>query len=300
LGAGFALFVVLALCALWRARVKEAIGRSIGLALAALAVTVALGLILAAVLGWGAPLPMVKVVSVHAAWGLIGWTVLLVVVVAQQVVPMFQVTPLYPAALSKVFAPVLLCILVAWSAATWLEWRAAAALLGIAVAMLALAFSAFTLGLQLRSRRPEADATTVAWRAGMVCLALAAVVGSVGSFAPGVATYYAVLVGVLSMIGFALSVMHGMLYKIVPFLIWLHLQNTVGGRVPHIRRILPEMQARWHVRLQLGSLLLLCLASVWPRWFLHLGAATLAASSVMLGAMLLRACRWTRWRGTDR
>jgi hypothetical protein len=28
-----------------------------------------------------------------------------------------------------------------------------------------------------------------------------------------------------------------MLYKIVPFLLWLHLQRAVGGRVPHARTI---------------------------------------------------------------
>jgi hypothetical protein len=296
LGAGFGLFIVLALRALWRAGAKEAIGRSIGLALAALAVTVALGVSLTAVLGWGLPIPLVEAVALHAAWGLVGWTVLLVVVVAQQVVPMFQVTPLYPAPLSKLFAPALLGLLLAWSAASWLEWRGAAGLLGIAVALLVLGFSAVTLGLQLRSRRPAADATTLAWRAGMVCLALAAVVGSAGSFVPGAAAPYAVLVGVLSVIGFALSVINGMLYKIVPFLIWLHLQNTVGGRVPHIKRILPEPLARWHARLHLASIALLCLAAVWPRVFLYPGAVLSALSGAILGGILLRACRWIGWR----
>jgi hypothetical protein len=296
LAAGFGLFVALALRALWHAAARAAIGRSIGLALIALAVTVALGLTLTAMLGWGAAIPMVKAVTLHAAWGLVGWTVLLVFVVAQQVVPMFQVTPLYPAPLSKLFAPALLGLLLAWSAASWLEWRGAAGLLGIAVALLVLGFSAVTLGLQLRSRRPAADATTLAWRAGMVCLALAAVVGSAGSFVPGAAAPYAVLVGVLSVIGFALSVINGMLYKIVPFLIWLHLQNTVGGRVPHIKRILPEPPARWHARLHLASIALLCLAAVWPRVFLYPGAVLSALSGAILGGILLRACRWIGWR----
>jgi hypothetical protein len=296
LGAGFGLFVVLALRALWCAGVKEPIRRSIGLALVALGVTVVLGLTLAAMLGWAVPIPLVAVVALHAAWGLVGWTVLLVAVVAQQVVPMFQVTPLYPAPLSKLFAPALLGVLVAWSAASWVEWREAAGLLGIAVALLVLGFSAVTLGLQLRSRRPAADATTLAWRVGMLCLALAAVGGSAGSFVLRPAANYSVLVGVLSVIGFALSVIHGMLYKIVPFLIWLHLQSTVGGRVPHIKRILPDAPARWHARLHLASIALLCLAALWPRMFLYPGAAALAVSSAVLAVILLRACRWIGWQ----
>jgi hypothetical protein len=99
-------------------------------------------------------------------------------------------------------------------------------------------------------------------------------------------------------IGFALSVIHGMLYKIVPFLIWLHLQNTVGGRVPHIKRILPEPPARWHARLHLASVTLLALAAVWPHWFLYPAATIFAVSNVVLGAILVRACSWLAWRGS--
>jgi hypothetical protein len=109
--------------------------------------------------------------------------------------------------------------------------------------------------------------------------------------------HYAVATGVLTVVGFALSVIHGMLYKIVPFLLWLHLQNTVGGRVPNIKRILPERPALWHLWTHLASVVLLCLAAVWPRSFLYPGAAAFALSNVMLGAILVRACRWTRWRG---
>jgi hypothetical protein len=276
--------------------VREAIGRSIGLALAALVVTVLLGLALTTMLGWGVALPVAKAVALHAAWGLVGWTVLLVAVVAQQVVPMFQVTPSYPLSLSRPFAPTLLGILLAWSAAAWWDLNRLAGLLGIIIAVLVLGFSTVTLALQLRSRRPAPDATGAAWRAGMLCLAAAAVAGSAASFLPRPMAHYAVATGVLTVIGFALSVIHGMLYKIVPFLVWLHLQNTVGGRVPHIKRILPERPALWHLRTHLGGVALLCLAAVWPRWFLYPGAAALALSNAMLGWILLRACRWMRWR----
>jgi hypothetical protein len=296
LAVGFGTFVALALRGLWGAPVREATGRSIALALAALVVTVLLGLALTTMLGWGVVLPVLKAVELHAAWGLVGWTVLLVAVVAQQVVPMFQVTPLYPLSLSRLFAPILLGILLAWSAAAWWDLSRLAGLLGIVLAVLVLGFSAVTLALQLRSRRPAPDATGRAWRAGMLCLALVAVAGSAASFLPRPMPHYAVATGVLTVVGFALSVIHGMLYKIVPFLLWLHLQNTVGGRVPHIKRILPEGPALWHLRTHLLGVVLLCLAAVWPRWFLYPGAAVFALSNAMLGWVLLRACRWVKWR----
>jgi hypothetical protein len=297
LAVGFGTFIALAWRALWGAPAHEAIGRSIALALAALVVTVLLGLALTTMLGWGVALPVVKVVGVHAAWGLVGWTVLLVAAVAQQAVPMFQVTPLYPVLLSRPFAPMLLGILLAWSAARWWDLSGLAGLLGVIVAVLVLGFGVVTLALQLRSRRPAPDASGTAWRAGMLCLTLAAAAGAAASLLPRAAADYAIAIGLLTVIGFALSVIHGMLYKIVPFLIWLHLQNTVGGRVPHIKTILPDRSASWHLRAHLASVALLCLAAVWPRRFLYPGAAAFAISNVMLGAILARACRWRRWRG---
>ena len=39
---------------------------------------------------------------------------------------------------------------------------------------------------------------------------------------------YGMLLGVLMIVGFAMSVINGMLYKIVPFLVWFHLQSRRG------------------------------------------------------------------------
>jgi hypothetical protein len=75
----------------------------------ALAVTVALGLLLVAVLqGWIRVAEHTRWVDSHAAWGLMGWVGLLVVGVAIQVLPMFYVTPAYPAPMRRWFAPAVL------------------------------------------------------------------------------------------------------------------------------------------------------------------------------------------------
>jgi hypothetical protein len=217
--------------------------------------------------------------------------------VAQQVVPMFQLTPLYPRLLAARFAPTMLALLAAWSAAEWLGASALSALLGAAIAGLTVIFGLWTLALQLRSRRPAPDATFLAWRAGMLFLVLAAVAGSIGAALGGEPAAYAILTGVAAIAGFALSIISGMLYKIVPFLVWLHLQKTVGGRVPNIRQILPDAPARAHLHLHLLSVALLCAAAVWPAWFLYPAATALCASHALLGWILVRASRWAHWTG---
>jgi hypothetical protein len=72
------------------------------------------------------------------------------------------------------------------------------------------------------------------------------------------------LAGVLAIVGFATSVIHGMLYKIVPFLAWLHLhQRGLRYVLPNMKEILPDRRTLPHVWLHAGALGLLgvtCLA----------------------------------------
>ncbi|MDE2259242.1 MAG: hypothetical protein KGK17_02825, partial [Betaproteobacteria bacterium] len=53
-----------------------------------------------------------------------------------------------------------------------------------------------------------------------------------------------------------------MLYKIVPFLAWFHLQASFPGKgiVPNVRQMLPETMARGQMRLYLAALTTLLLA----------------------------------------
>jgi hypothetical protein len=100
--------------------------------------------------------------------------------------------------------------------------------------------------------------------------------------------------GVLFLAGFALSAVNGMLYKIVPFLVWLHLNNRLQqaarwqGSVPNMKQVIPERMARWQLRLQLAALLLL-LAGVLSGGAVPpvvIGIAWLASSAVLLWNLL--------------
>ena len=84
----------------------------------------------------------------------------------------------------------------------------------------------------------------------MACLALAILV----HFLPLAPDRRALLTGVLVIAGFGMSAVNGMLYKIVPFLVWYHLQCDVragGARMPGVKSIVDEARAlrqwRWHV-----------------------------------------------------
>ena len=101
LGTGFLIFLGAAAISLTRAMAGATVS-GIRLAMAGLAMTVLLGLGLALLrAGWWIPPMADRMLSAHVAFGLLGWVLLLVIGVAYQVVPMFQITPPYPPRLSR-------------------------------------------------------------------------------------------------------------------------------------------------------------------------------------------------------
>ena len=101
---------------------------------------------------------------------------------------------------------------------------------------------------------------------------------------------------VLVLAGFALSAVNGMLYKILPFLCWFHLQSASlrrGGTrpsLPGMRSLLPTRRTRPQVALHAAALLCLLAATLWPILARPAGALLLAAQ-LALGANLLGALR---------
>ncbi|HEY0635468.1 MAG TPA: hypothetical protein VGE00_08800 [Gammaproteobacteria bacterium] len=273
-----ALFAAVMGGAMLLARSAHATVWAMGGALVALLVTVLLGSGLLHHYGWQVPLAH-PLTELHLMWGLAGWVGALLIGVAWQVVPMFQLTPDYPPRLRRYLVPLLLSGLALWSVA---RFAGVAADVPFALVLLALlVFALATLWVQQHRRRRLPDVTLAFWRLAMVML-----LGALLAMAlPG---DHALLSGVLFIIGFAMSAVNGMLYKIVPFLIWLHLNNQLQqrgqwqGRVPNMKQIIAEVALRRHFRLHLLALGLLLLAVIWPMTLARAAGTALAISSLML------------------
>ncbi len=265
-------------------------------ALSGLAVATALGLILALGHGWSTlPLARAAFTDLHLAWALLGWVTLLVAVVAWQVVPMFQVTTEYPPWLRRALAPVM-WLLLAWLTAASLAGRVTwPATTGLALAC--AGFAVQTLVLLARRRRRRRDASLNFWTLAMVGLAAAALAGLASLVVP-LPPRLGLAPAVLFVAGFALAVINGMLLKIVPFLVWLHLQQQLAatpaapGRFvpPDMHAVLPEPRAR----LQLGSFALalaVLVAGLAVPALLRLAGICWIGAFATLGWNLVRAVR---------
>jgi hypothetical protein len=268
-------------------------------AVAGLLITVTLGLILVSNYGWAWWLASwIRVTNLHAAWGLLGWVGLLVIGVSYQVVPMFQLTPAYPKPMTRWLSWTIFSLLLLWSARFLLPEGSEQALAALVIALLIVAvfavFALVTLRLQLQRRRKQSDVTLTFWRFGMTCLLLALALGLMGQAMPIGAGAQKIdfMMAFLFIAGFAVSVVNGMLYKIVPFLIWFHLQSLLMGavRVPNMKLIMPEPGMRRQMWLHFAAVPALALSALWPP-LIYLAALLFGASMILLEANLLYAFR---------
>lgn len=283
LGLAFITFISASLISLTHSPAHNATKTAILLSILALGGAIALGMLLAHGYATGSGLPYAKLATAHISLALAGWLLLLIVGVSYQVVPMFQLTPNYPKWLVNGLTPAIFIVLALSLLSLLLEpgphW-----IVIVAQSLfwfLAGGFAVTTLRLQGRRRRRVADATLSFFRLGMMALLCAALFALATLFFPAI-DRLATLSAALFLLGFAMSLMHGMLYKIVPFLVWFHLfRGGVKSGVPNMKEIIPETWMWRHLWLHRSTLLAVLFAPWWN------AAAWLVAVGLLLQGMLL-------------
>lgn len=300
---GWLPFLAAAAVSLTRARTTSGLTLiPMRLAWLAALLTVVLGLWLASLLAGDLDAAgLERCLGLHVAWGLGGWVLILVMGVAYQVVPMLQITPPYPARYARWAAWVVFAALGLLSLANALELPGLGELAyGLVGASLA-GFGLVTLDLQRRRRRRLTDATLMFWRLGMLSLLVLAPLPWLYSRLPcDWQAPMAVAGGVGFLLGFAASVVSGMLYKIVPFLAWFHLQSQTharAGSIPNMKEFLPDGLARRHWWLHLAAVLWLLPAPWLPPAYAAPGLLLLALSAHVLWRNLLGCVRLFRHYG---
>jgi hypothetical protein len=298
LGFSFSVFIIVVTNRVLRSANRHVTRRMMLLALLALFLTVCLGVYLTMAYAWQPFSLARKLTDLHLAWGLLGWMLMLIMAVAYQVIPMFQITDEYPDIHQR-----------------WIGWAVFVSLLGLSVVFVwpmtiiktvfitlltccLLIFSLTTIWVLHNRRRQLPDTTMNFWQLAMISVILLT-----SAWATSILLNFdlpVLLIGILMIHGFAMTAVNGMMYKIIPFIIWLHLSvynKTLRDRgdrnlqikVPHMRKIIPEAAALWQFRFHLIALVLLILASIWPRWFFYTAALFFTIEQALLLFNLLKA-----------
>lgn len=278
--------------ALVRSRSERETSLGMRLAVLCLALTVTAGLWMAGGHAGGAfPGPRGAWIQAHLGLGLLGWVGALLAAVSWQVVPMFYLTrPVPPPARLAVLAllgvgallpPLALSLGGSAGLATAL---AAPGVLGAGVLNPLL----LTRAIGSRSRK-RPDPSLRAWQAGLAVAPLAALV-ALGS-ALSVDPRGPVLLVWLVVWGHAGLIAHGMLTRILPFLVWFHRWSGQVGRVrvPSMRSLLPDRLAQAGlVAHGLSALVgVLAITSGWSPLARLTGALVVLTAGLLLAELLV-------------
>lgn len=274
----FATYLLITAASLWRYRTQVYTGAReilavVRWALAALAVTAIIGLALAGSLNTDQTSP--DWVNSHALWGLLGWSGLLLMGMSFQLLPIFQATELYPQPLVRWLPVVIPLLLITWMASAAMGNHSSVAS-RLAELLLACGYAVWA-GVTLRRlwtrKRPAPEATTRYWYAAIASLLACAALWL--RFSPRQATQPELALGTLMIVGVFGSAVQGMLYKIIPFLLWKHAQDAleVPGsdpariracvkRLPKMVQYIPAGRARAQWAAHLAVILSWTLASL--------------------------------------
>jgi hypothetical protein len=302
LGAAFTLFLFPVAVALLRAPTRGETVTGMRLAAAGLAAVVTLGVLLALArtgryavrgdwIGW---------VSAHAALGGLVWVGGLITAVSWQVVPMFYLTPPLPRWSQRATLVAVAAALLTAPAAALLGAGPTAVAAGAAPAAVMIwgVHPVVTmLAIQGRKRK-RIDGSARFWWAGLACgpVALGLAVGTVLGDHPR----WSVALGFTVVWGWAGLIAHGMLSRIVPFLIWFHRFAALVGKVPvpSMRGLLPDPRIRLGLGVHVAAVLA-GEAAILTGWApaAHATGVLLALTGVVLAANLLHALR--QWPAPD-
>ena len=139
-----------------------------------------------------------------------------------------------------------------------------------------------------RRKRRRRDASLLFWKAGLVSALLLIPMAIVALLLPD--PRWQVLFGWVAIWGWAGMILHGMLSRIVPFLVWFHRYSARVGLepVPSMRSLLPQQRIHIGLALHLSSLVMGVAAILMQKNILaQLTGVVLAATAISLGSMLI-------------
>jgi len=200
------------------------------------------------------------------------------IAIAYQVVPMFQVTNNYPNSMQRALIPGVFMLMLVWTLARYftlssiinLSWLST--LMELIICLLLLSYVIFSIRLQMQRKKRLMDSSFFFWLTGLISLAISIII-----FLYSKINYsdHSMLLGLLFFTGFASSIINGMYYKIIPFLVWLHLNQKLAftnrslASIPTMHEIIPQKQSFIQFLLHLLSISMTITAVSYPTVFFY-------------------------------
>ncbi len=213
--------------------------------------------------------------EIHYSFALFGWIALLIISVSFQVVEMFYVTPKYPLFISNYLTLAIFSLLILKILAIFMGLGTE--LITSLLSLLFILYAGITLHRLYHRKRPTSDATVWFWRLGMGLFIVSMFITILETFID-ISTDIKMLSNI-SFIGFGLSIIFAMVYKIVPFLTWFHLSNQGYIEAPMMHDVIHPKKAKIHFYIHISMLTILITAIFFDYFILNLLSAILVLIS---------------------
>jgi hypothetical protein len=236
-------------------------------------------------------------VQIHLTLALLGWVGGLIMAVSWQVIPMFYLASTASRTTMRWFFGLMLTglILPLLSVFAGQETRgflSAGQLAGLAALPAALVIWLLHPALILRNisqrKRKRGDASLLFWKTGLGIALLMIPIATAVLLLPD--PRWQLLFGWLAIWGWAGTIMHGMLTRIVPFLVWFHRYSAKVGfePTPSMRSLLSQKRVKAGFILHLSSVVLGVIAIFTQlNLMAQLTGLLLAATAISIANMLL-------------
>jgi len=284
--------------ALLRTETKSETVRGMRLAVASLAAITLIGLAMARGFGGGIFLENRMLwVQVHLTLALLGWVGGLIMAVSWQVIRMLYLAPTAKQTTMRWFFALLLIGLVLpfmplLAGSQYGDFISPAQLAAIGALPAALVIWLLHPALILRDisrrKRKRFDASLLFWKSGLSAALLMIPIAIAVLLLPG--PRWQVLFAWVAIWGWAGMIMHGMLCRIVPFLVWFHRFSAKVGfePVPSMRSLLPENRIKTGFVLHMSSVVLGVVAILAQAdWLARLTGLLLLATAINLASLLI-------------
>ncbi len=242
----FTIFITQISIAVFKQKADRPVLIAMRISISSLAITALLGILsVGALAGWWMfPLDRVAMKGIHLTFGFLGWIGSLIIGVGFHLIPMFYLSPPFPIKHANwILRGIMLCLFLVPIyflvdiGRYWLLIAGSPGMVAVAV------FVVKTSSMLKQRKRKIVDTTQRFWKIGLITFPLSLIFTIVYLWWPE--EKFLFLFGMFFLIGFALSITSGVLYKILPFLVWFHRYSSLAGQagVPLLKDILPARLA---------------------------------------------------------
>ena len=291
--------------ALLRCATKNETVHGMRLAVISLAIITLMGLVMArGYTGFTFPEQRMLWVQIHLTVALLGWVGGLIMAVSWQVIPMFYLASTAEKSTMRWMTGLLLTGLVLSLISVFIPVEANSLFTAGQLAAIGAIPAALTIWLLHpvlilrninRRKRKRSDASLLFWKTGLATALVMIPVAVMALIFPD--PRWQVLFGWLAIWAWAGTIMHGMLTRIVPFLVWFHRYSSKVGfeHVPSMRSLLSQRTIKTGFILHSSSVLAGVIAILTQQnWIAQLTGFLLVVTAINLAVTLLQVLKPTQ------